>query len=164
MAMKSLDTLLLDELKDLYDAEHQITEALPMLMDAASDRRLKSALQEHLRVTGRQIKRLDQIFQQLGKEPSRKLCKGMQGIIKEGQSMMKEGEGSPTLDAALIASAQKVEHYEIASYGSVRTWADQLGLRDISDLLQQTLDEEGQTDHHLTSIAKEINPKAQQQA
>jgi len=164
MAMKSLETLLIDELEDLYDAEHQITEALPMMADAASDRRLKSALQEHLRVTERQIKRLDKVFQMLGKESSRKPCKGMQGIIKEGQSMLKEAENSPTLDAALIASAQKVEHYEIASYGAVRTWASQLGLHDVSHLLQETLDEEGQADHMLTGIAKEINPKAQQQA
>ncbi|NLX09655.1 MAG: ferritin-like domain-containing protein [Chloroflexi bacterium] len=160
MALKSLDDLLLHELKDIYDAEHQITEALPKMRQAASSNELKKAFEEHLKVTEEQIKRLEQVFEQLGEKPKREACKGMKGLVAEGQNVMEEGDKGDTLDAALIASAQKVEHYEIASYGSVRTYANMLGHRDVAQLLQQTLDEESMTDEKLTGIAERLNRQA----
>ena len=160
MALKSLEDLLLHELKDIYDAEHQITEALPKMREAASSNELKQAFDEHLKVTQQQIKRLEQVFEQMGEKPKRETCKGMKGLIAEGQSVMEEGDKGNTLDAALIASAQKVEHYEIASYGSVRTYANMLGQRDAAQLLQQTLDEESMTDEKLTGLAERLNRQA----
>jgi ferritin-like metal-binding protein YciE len=156
MSLKSLNDAYLEELKDLYDAEHQITQALPKMEKAAHNQELKKAFQTHLQQTEGQIQRLEQVFESLGKKATRKTCAGMKGIIAEGQEKLKEAtEADPdTLDAALIAAAQHVEHYEMAGYGCVRTWAKELGFNDQARLLQQTLDEEGQTDKLLTQLAE----------
>ena len=160
MAMKSLEDLLIEELKDLYDAERQITKALPKMAKAASSEELAQAFREHLEQTEGHIKRLDKIFELLGKSPGRKKCEGTKGLLEEGDEMMKEDAADAVKDAALIASAQKVEHYEMAGYGCVRTWAQLLGHQAAADLLQETLDEEGETDKRLTDIAENLNMEA----
>lgn len=164
MHLKSLNDLYLDELKDLYDAEHQITEALPKMVQAAHNSDLKAAFQEHLQQTQQQIGRLEQVFQMLGQTAERKTCAGMKGILAEGQEKLKHARDADpdTLDAGLIAAAQHVEHYEMAGYGCARTWARELGLHDQANLLQQTLQEEGDTDKRLTMLAESrINPQAE---
>jgi ferritin-like metal-binding protein YciE len=160
MAMDNLRQLFVDELKDLYDAEHQITKALPKMQQAAKSDRLKEAFDMHLKQTQQQIKRLEQVFQTVNMQASGKTCKGMQGIIEEGSEMMREDADGDVKDAALIAAAQKVEHYEIAGYGTARTYAEMLGLEQAADLLQETLDEEAETDERLTDIAMTINLRA----
>ncbi|MCL4854764.1 MAG: ferritin-like domain-containing protein [Bryobacteraceae bacterium] len=158
----SLDELLLDQLKDLYDAEHRVIEALPLMAEAAHSSVLKEAFLKHLDQTKVQAARLEQIFQHLGVSPERHTCDAIKGIVKEGDDVV-QAKGDPDVkDAALIAAAQRVEHYEIAGYGTARTFAHRLGHRDVADLLQQTLDEEGETDHLLTEIAEQsVNVKAQ---
>jgi len=163
MTVDTVEKLLVDELKDLYSAENQITKALPKMAKAATTNELKTAFQTHLKETEGQIKRLDRVFEILDKPSGGKTCKGMQGLIEEGTENMQQTEGE-VRDAALICAAQKVEHYEMAGYGSVRTWAQILGQKEIADLLQQTLDEEGQTDHKLTQLAGKINKQAQRHA
>src|SRR5436190_17641875 len=161
MTLDTLKDLYVSELKDLYSAENQILKALPKMAKAASNPSLKSAFQEHEAQTQGQVQRLEQIFQQMGKGPGGKACKGMQGLIEEGEEMMKEDAEPEVLDAALIAAAQRVEHYEIAGYGTVRTYAQQLGETQAARLLQQTLDEEGETDKKLSSLAERaVNLKA----
>jgi len=160
MKLENLQKLMLDQLKDTYDAEHQITKALPKMQEAASSPELQRAFQTHLNQTQSQISRLEQVFEMLGQKPSRKACKGMQGLIEEGNEMMKENADSDVRDAGLIASAQKVEHYEISAYGTLRTYANLLGHHQAADLLQQTLDEEAQTDEMLTQIASKVNVQA----
>lgn len=161
MAIKSLHDLMVDELKDIYHAEKQITRSLPKMIKTASADKLKKAFEDHLKVTENQISRLEQIFEELEIPAKGKKCLGMEGIINEGKEMMEEDAHESVMDAALIASAQKIEHYEIASYGTVRTYAEELGLDKISKLLQQTLDEESKTNELLTSIAEEdINYEA----
>jgi ferritin-like metal-binding protein YciE len=163
MSMDSLKDLYVEQLKDLYSAENQILKALPMMAEKASNPELKAAFQEHERVTHDQVRRLETIFDGLGERPSGHHCKGMEGLLKEGQEMIREKGDPDTLDAGLIAAAQRVEHYEIAGYGCVRTYADRLGYADQARTLQQTLDEEGQTDHRLSALAERIiNPRAQQ--
>lgn len=158
MAGKSLKDLLVDELKDIYHAEKQITRALPKMIKSASSARLKSAFENHLRDTENQIKRLEQVFEELGVPAKGKRCFGMEGIINEGKEKIEEFAGNPVLDAALISSAQKVEHYEIASYGTVRTYAEALGFNKAADLFQQNLEEEKKSDELLTAISeREIN-------
>lgn len=152
----TLDELFREELRDLYDAENQIVKALPKMADAATDEELVSAFQEHLEVTRNQVKRLDKVFQQLGIKPQGKTCEGMQGLLKEGEKMIQEMDKSPVLDAALIGAAQKVEHYEISGYGTARTMAEILGQQEAAELLEETLDEEKQTDENLTEIAESI--------
>jgi ferritin-like metal-binding protein YciE len=160
MDLQSLRDLFIDELRDLYDAENQITDALPKLIEKAQHAELKSALQEHLEVTRGQIRRLETIFQRLNEKATGETCKGMKGLIKEGDDMAtRKGDGS-VIDAAIISSAQRVEHYEIAGYGTVRTYAELLGENDFASLLQQTLDEEKEADESLNEIAKTINLKA----
>jgi ferritin-like metal-binding protein YciE len=160
--MQSLEDLLLDTLKDTYDAEHQITEALPEMAKAAKSAQLRQAFERHLRQTETQIQRLEQVFEMLGKRPSRKKCDGMRGLIKEGEHLIEEGGDADTLDAGLIAAAQKVEHYEIAAYGTMRTWANQLGQRDAARIFDEIAQEEGTTDQQLTELAESrINQKAQ---
>jgi len=154
MEIDSLRKLYVEELKDLYSAEKQILQALPRMAKKASNELLQKAFQEHLEVTRMQVERLDRIFEMLGKSPRGKKCKGMEGLIEEGEDMMKEGADPDVLDAAMIAAAQRVEHYEIAAYGTLRTYANQLGLKDHAQLLQTTLDEEGNTDKLLTRIAE----------
>ncbi len=163
MNADTMEKLLIEELKDLYSAEKQITRALPKMAKSATNDQLRQAFETHLKETEGQIERLDRVFEILGKSSSGKTCKGMQGLIEEGSEQMKELEGE-ILDAALISAAQKVEHYEMAGYGSVRTWAQVLGQKEIADLLQQTLDEEGNTDHKLTQLASRINKQAKQAA
>jgi len=152
----SLSELFQDELQDLYDAENQIVKALPKMAEAASDEELAGAFQQHLEVTKKQVKRLERVFQQLGIKPQGKTCEGMQGLLKEGEKMMQEIEKSPVLDAALIGAAQKVEHYEISGYGTARTMAEILGQSEAAELLEETLDEEKETDENLTGIAESI--------
>lgn len=163
MSVDTVEKLLIDELKDLYSAEKQITRALPKMAKNAANDELKMAFETHLKETEGQIKRLDRVFEILGKSSGGKTCKGMHGLLEEGSETMEETEGE-VRDAAMICAAQKVEHYEMAGYGSVRTWAQQLGQKEIADLLQQTLDEEGETDHKLTQLAGKINKQAQRHA
>jgi ferritin-like metal-binding protein YciE len=145
------------ELKDLYSAEKQLTKALPKMAKAATNEELKQAFESHLEETEGQIGRLEKIFEQLDIAYGRvEKCKAMEGLVEEGKEIMEEGLEPDVLDAALICAAQKVEHYEIAGYGCARTFAQQLGLQDIADLLQETLDEEGATDKKLTDIAESV--------
>ncbi len=154
MKLNSLHDLYLNELKDLYDGEHRIIKALPKMAEAASSPELRSAFQEHLEQTRRQVERLEQIFQRMNETPKGQKCKGLEGIIDEGEDMMDKDSPPAVCDAALIASAQRVEHYEIAAYGTVRTFAQRLGFQDHAQLLQETLQEEGNTDKKLTSLAE----------
>ncbi|CAN5708462.1 ferritin-like domain-containing protein [soil metagenome] len=155
MPRESLQTLYEHELTDLYSAEKQILEALPKLIKAASNPDLKAALTEHQAITEKQVERLDRVYQELGKRPENEKCKGMEGLIKEGDKAMEEFKDSDVLDAAIIAAAQRVEHYEIAGYGCARTYANMLGFADQAELLQTTLNEEGEADHRLTDLAEE---------
>ena len=161
----SLESLLLHELKDLYHAEKQLVKALPKVAKKASSAELKMAIQEHLHQTEGHVNRLEQAFQMLGHPPKGVKCKGMSGILEEGEDNL-ELKGTPeTLDAAIITSAQKVEHYEIAGYGSAANWAKLLGRDDIKALLGQTLQEEKQTDEKLTQLALSgINQSSAEQA
>lgn len=161
----SMNDLFLHELKDVYDAEHQLTEALPLMADAASSSDLKTAFNSHLLETREHINRLKQVFQRIGQEPERQTCPAMKGLVKEGNEIIGASGDAKVRDAALIASAQRAEHYEMAAYGSLRTFARQLGLGDVASLLQKTLDEEGACDKKLTRIAEShINAEASQGA
>ena len=151
-----LQELLVDELKDIYSAENQIIKALPKMAKAASSPELKRAFERHLEETKRQVERLDQIGEALDIKMTGKKCKGMEGLLEEGKEIMTEDLEENALDAGLIGAAQKVEHYEIAAYGTVRAHANLLGLNKIARLLQQTLDEEGNTDKKLTQLAESI--------
>jgi len=153
MKLETLRDLMCHELKDIYDAEHQITEALPVMAREASAPDLKNAFTEHLEQTRTHISRLEQVFQQLGVPAERQTCAGMKGLLTEGKQLMKENADPDVMDAGLIAAAQRVEHYEMAAYGTVRTYASELGDQSICSLLQQTLDEEGETDKKLTRLA-----------
>lgn len=161
MKIDSLKTLLEEELKDIYSAEKQLLKALPKMVKKASSEELKAALQEHLEVTEGQIERLEQVFDALGKPAKAKTCKAMQGLIEEATEIMEEDADDAVMDAGIIAAAQKVEHYEIASYGTVRTWARLVGEEEAAELLQETLDEEGEADKLLTELAEGfVNPEA----
>jgi len=156
MKQANFEELFQEELQDIYDAERQIVEALPKMAEAASSDELIAAFQEHLEVTRKQVKRLDKVFQKIGAKPGGKTCEGMQGLLREGQKMIGEMEKSPVLDAGLIAAAQKVEHYEISAYGTVRSMAEMLGQEEAAELLEETLEEEKETDETLTEIAESI--------
>jgi ferritin-like metal-binding protein YciE len=159
--INSLDSLFADELKDIYDAEKQITKALPKMMKKAGAEELRSAFEEHLQQTEQQIERLEQVFELLELPARGKKCIGMQNLIKEGQEMMAEAEDEDTRDALMIAAAQKIEHYEIAAYGTLRVWANLLGHTEAAGLFEQTLDEEKETDQRLTAIAESfVNQEA----
>lgn len=161
MKLDNLKSLLVEDLMDLYDAERQITEALPQMIEAASSPDLKRSLEEHLKVTKKQSERLDKVFKRMGIEVEEKTCEGMKGLIKEGQKVLRQKAEPEVQDAAIIAAAQKVEHYEIAGYGTARTYARMLGDMETAQLLEQTLDEEGQADQKLTKLAEyQVNPKA----
>ncbi len=160
MEMEALRDLLVDELKDLYSAEKQITKSLPKMVKAATSDVLKKAFQGHLAETEEQVKRLEKIFEELGESPRGKKCKGMEGVLEEGKEMMEEDAEPEVLDAGLIAAAQHVEHYEIAGYGCVRTYANLLGMNNVAKLLEKTLEEEKRTDEKLTKIAESINVEA----
>jgi ferritin-like metal-binding protein YciE len=157
MPAENLHELFVDELKDIYDAEKQLTKALPKMAKAADSPDLRAAFEEHFEITRMQVNRLEEVFKALGMAARGKPCEGMKGLIKEGQEMMEELDKGATLDAALIAAAQKVEHYEIASYGTLATFAEIMGHQDAKDLLGQTLDEEKEADDKLTQVAGQIN-------
>jgi ferritin-like metal-binding protein YciE len=157
MPAENLHELFVGELKDIYDAEKQLTKALPKMAKAADNQELRSAFEEHLAITRMQVNRLEEVFKSLGMAARGKPCEGMKGLIEEGQEKMEEFGQGPTLDAGLIASAQKVEHYEIATYGTLATFAEIMGHQDAKDLLGQTLDEEKEADEKLTQVAGQIN-------
>ena len=165
MEMQDLQDLYVEELRDLYNAEKQLVKALPKMAKNATNEDLKDAFTTHLEETKGHVERLEQIFEKLGKRAGGKVCKAMQGIVDEGRETMEEDATDEVMDAALIAAAQRAEHYEIAAYGTVRTYAKLLGDKDSAKLLQQTLDEEGKTDKLLTKLAESsINVEAQQPA
>jgi ferritin-like metal-binding protein YciE len=164
MEMASLKDLMIEELKDLYSAEKQITTALPKMIKAASASELKKAFKDHLAQTEKQIERLDEIFVKLDEKSGGKKCKGMEGVIADGAELLEEEAEPEVLDAGLIGAAQHVEHYEIAGYGCAKTYANLLGFKDIAKLLEQTLAEEKETDKLLTKIAESINVEAEQAA
>lgn len=157
----SLEDLFCEQLEDLYDAEKRLTHAIPKMADAAESAELKNAFKHHLSETEGHVKRLEQAFQQLGKSPSREACEAMKGLITEGEEMVQAKGDAHVKDAALIAAAQRVEHYEMAGYGTARNFAERLGRTEIAQLLQQTLDEEKAADKKLTDIAEQlVNPSA----
>jgi ferritin-like metal-binding protein YciE len=160
MKNENLRELLVEELKDLYSAETQLTKALPKVAKNASDAKLKKAIESHLKETEGHVARLEQIFEQLDESPKGKTCEGMKGLITEADERIKEGGEPAVLDAGLIADAQRVEHYEISAYGSARTFANLLGENKIVQLLEATLKEEKAADEKLTSIAESINVEA----
>jgi len=160
--MKDLHELFSEQLADVYDAEKQLVKALPKMAENATSSELESAFREHLDQTETHVERLEEIFEILGKHPKGKKCEAMAGLVAEAKEMMEDSEPN-VRDAALIAAAQKVEHYEIASYGCLRTWADLLEMDQASILLQETLDEEKETDENLTDIAASINVEAREE-
>jgi len=153
MKVNSLKQLYVEELKDVYDAENQIVKALPKLIKVASTPKLREALESHLEQTKGHVQRLEQIFEGLGETAKAKKCDGLRGILEEGEKVISDGEKGPVLDAGLIAGAQRVEHYEMAAYGSLKTWAGQLGDDRAVRLLEETLNEEKAADKKLTEIA-----------
>jgi ferritin-like metal-binding protein YciE len=153
-SLNDLNDLLIEQLKDLYNAEGQLTKALPKMAKAATNAELKQAFQNHLAETEEHINRLEQVFESIGEKAKGKTCAAMKGLIEEAKELLEEDAEPEVLDAGLIAAAQRVEHYEIAGYGTVRTWAESLGHGEAAKLLQKTLDEEGKTDKLLTQIAE----------
>lgn len=151
--MNDLEKLFLSELKDIYDGEQQLIKALPVMEKSAMSSELKSAFHEHLEQTRNHVRRLENVFRALGEEPRRKTCKGLEGIIDEGELMAQEFKGNSALDAALIESGQKAEHYEITSYGTLCTWAEQLGRTQVASWLKENLSEEKETDQRLSQMA-----------
>jgi ferritin-like metal-binding protein YciE len=161
MSAKSLHELFVEELKDMYDAEKRLTKALPKMAKAATSPELQTAFTNHLRETERQVTRLEKVFRACGETPKGKACHGIMGIIEEGSKMIEELDKGPVLDAALIAGAQKAEHYEIASYGTLAYYADMMDHDEAKDLLGETLDEEKAADQKLNTIAKsKVNQQA----
>jgi ferritin-like metal-binding protein YciE len=153
--MRTLEQLLLDELADINDAEHRLTRALPKMVRLATNDQLREAFQNHLDETERQVKRLSGVFEAFGKKAQAKKCEAIAGLIKEADEIASDNKDCPTINAALISAAQKIEHYEIASYGCLAEWAGQLGNDEAADLLQQTLDEEKAADKALTVLARQ---------
>jgi ferritin-like metal-binding protein YciE len=164
MSLTNLEDVFMDVLKDTLDAERQITKALPKMAKAAESEELKAAFEEHLSVTETQIERLETIFKSMDKAARGKHCPGMEGLLMEGSELIEKEEPGPALDAALICAAQKVEHYEIACYGSLVTYAKMLEMDEAVDLLNETLAEEKETDETLTNVASEINFLAEQES
>jgi ferritin-like metal-binding protein YciE len=164
-AHKKLDELFHDTLKDIYFAEGKILNALPKMAKAAHNQELKAAFEKHYRETEGHVERLEQVFAAIKQKPQGKTCAVVVGITDEGAEVMEEYKGSPALDAGLLAAAQAVEHYEISRYGTLRTWAEELGLTEAVTLLEETLEEEDTTDAALTEIAKSVvNQEAQEVA
>ena len=162
MSIETFQDLYVHELKDIYNAEKQLLQALPKMAQHAHHDELRRAFEDHQRVTEEQVKRLDTIFDDLKQRPTGRKCKGMEGLIAEGEEVMGEEADPAVADAALIAAAQRVEHYEIAAYGTARTYAQQLGFDNHVELLQRTLDEEGETDKLLTQLAESrVNRQAE---
>jgi ferritin-like metal-binding protein YciE len=160
MAENGLRELYLDELKDLYNAENQLIKALPKLAKASTSDELREGFEEHLEQTKGHVERLEQIFEAMDESPKGKKCAGMEGLVKEGSEVMDEDFEGAVMDAALIGAAQRVEHYEIAAYGTVIAFANQLGESEHASLLKETLEEEKETDEKLTSLSEEINSQA----
>ena len=161
MKLDTLKKLYVEELRDVYNAEQQLVKALPKMAKGASSDELREALETHLDETKGHVERLEQIFEGLDESPKGKTCKAMKGLVEEGSEILEEKGEESVLDAGIIAAAQKVEHYEIATYGTLRTWADLLNQDEAAELLQETLDEEGEADKKLNDLAEEIvNPEA----
>ncbi len=160
MALENLRDLFLEQLKDIYDAEHRITKALPKMARDATSEELSTAFESHLDQTKEHVVRLERVFRIVGESPSKKTCKATVGLLQEGEELMNEEAPDSVKDAALIAAAQKVEHYEMATYGCLRDWAQLLGLGEAAELFQDTLDEERETDKRLTEIAQSLNVEA----
>ena len=161
MKLNTLQKLYTDELRDLYNAENQLLKALPKMAKAASSEELKEAFEQHLEQTKGHVKRLEQVFEELDEKPKGKTCRAMKGLIQEGSEVLEEDGENSVRDAGIIVAAQKVEHYEIAGYGSVRTFAHLLGQNKAAELLQATLDEESETNEVLNRLAESvINPEA----
>ena len=154
MEHQALKELYIDELKDIYNAENQLVKALPKMAKAANSEELRTGFEAHLEQTRGHVQRLEQIFKELGEKPSGKKCKGMEGLVAEGQEMMGEDFEDDVMDAALISAAQRVEHYEIAAYGCMTVWAKLLGEEEVADLLGETLGEEKETDEKLSELAE----------
>lgn len=164
MKMEDLKDLFVDELKDIYSAENQITKALPKMAKTAKSPDLKKGFELHLEQTKGQIARLERIFEELGESPKGKKCHGMEGLLEEGKELMGEDAEPEVMDAGLISAAQRVEHYEIAAYGTVKTYAELLGMSKAAKLLDETLTEEKDTDQKLTGLAGKINVQAERAA
>ena len=160
MSLETMQQLLLNELKDIYSAEKQITKALPKMAKGTTSPELKQAFESHLAETKGQIERLDQIFEMLGKSARGKVCHGMQGVLEEGAEMLSETDKGDLRDCGLISAAQRVEHYEMAAYGCVRNYAELLGHKDVARLLEQTLAEDKAADEKLTKISEKVNSMA----
>jgi len=160
MADDTLKTLYVDELRDLLDAEEQLIKAIPKMAEASASDALRSGFEQHLEQTKNHAARIEQILEALGEAPKGKKCKGMQGIVAEGKEMLDEDFEGALMDSAIISAAQRVEHYEIAAYGCVREYAKLLGESEAVSLLEQTLEEEKETDQKLTELARTINPEA----
>lgn len=160
MKIETLRELLIDELQDLHSAEQQITKALPKMVKASHNPSLKQAFEHHLEETKNHITRLEQIFKRMNESPKGKTCEGMKGLIKEGEERIKDGGEPEVLDAGIISAAQRIEHYEIAAYGSARTYAELLGDHDTVRLLNQTLEEEKAADSKLNQVARTVNVEA----
>ncbi|WP_207456094.1 ferritin-like domain-containing protein [Azospirillum sp. SYSU D00513] len=161
MSAQALKELFIKELQDTYSSETQIMEALPKMAEAASSQQLKQAFQTHIQETQGQIQRLDQVFQMLKADPGGNTCEATQGLVEEAEEIMGEGLAPEVLDVALIMAAQKVEHYEIAAYGSLRTLAETCGMTDVARLLEETLEEEKATDQKLNQLAEgDVNMRA----
>lgn len=155
MTMKTLQDLFLDELADMYDAENRLTKALPKMAKAATHDELREAFENHLEETQGHVRKIEEVFEAFGKTAKSKKCEAIAGLLEEGDALTSDNKGEPTLNAALISAAQKVEHYEIASYGCLREWATQLGNDSAARLLEEILDEEKSADSKLTEIAEE---------
>jgi ferritin-like metal-binding protein YciE len=163
MALNSMQDLAIYKLQSIYDAEQQALQAYPQIVSAVSSPALQQALQQHMQQTQGQVQRLEQIFQQMGQTPGGQTCVSMQGLIQEGQQLIQQGGAPEVLDAAILAAAQAIEHHEIAAYGTARTIAQQMGMMEVAQLLEQTLEEEKQTDAKLTQIAEQnVNQQAKQ--
>jgi ferritin-like metal-binding protein YciE len=160
MKIQTLDDLFLENLKDVYNAEKQLLRALPKMAKAASSEDLRNAFREHTEQTKGQVTRLEQVFETLGQKAKSKTCNGMKGLVEEGQEVMEEDASDPFGDLGLIAAAQKVEHYEISAYGTLRTFALAMGQKEVAGMLQQTLQEEEATDKKLTGISKTLMKNA----
>ena len=161
MKLDTLKTLYVDELRDIYNAENQLLKALPKMAKAASSEELRDAFEKHLEQTKTHVERLEEVFEDIGEKPKGKTCKAMKGLIEEGSEILQEDGEESVLDAGIIVAAQKVEHYEIASYGSLRTFAQLLGKDQSAELLQTTLDEESEANELLNNLAEDIvNPEA----
>jgi ferritin-like metal-binding protein YciE len=158
--MKTLKNLFLDELADMYDSEHRITKALPKLIEAATCSELRSALQNHLEETEGHVTKIEKVFAAFGEKPRSQTCPAMTGILEEGDEIVSENDGSPTINAAIISACQKVEHYEIASYGTLHAWAELLENEDAAEIIEEILDQEKAADTTLNDLASAKNEEA----